>query len=83
MAQWSVSQAEQFCTAQRTITDVVFIVFLYDVQIDWAATIRKSWDFSEEGAHARLEAFLHDGETPREHCKYSISLGILISEASS
>lgn len=58
----------------------------YDVQIDWAATIRKSWDFSEEGAHARLEAFLHDGETPREHCKYSISLtlfgGILISEAS-
>ncbi|KAG7216105.1 hypothetical protein INR49_007857 [Caranx melampygus] len=29
--------------------------------IDWAANIRKSWDFSEEGAHARLEAFLHDG----------------------
>ncbi|XP_034541283.1 deoxyribodipyrimidine photo-lyase [Notolabrus celidotus] len=29
--------------------------------IDWAANIRESWDFSEEGAHARLEAFLHDG----------------------
>ncbi|XP_077600778.1 deoxyribodipyrimidine photo-lyase-like isoform X1 [Stigmatopora nigra] len=29
--------------------------------IDWAANIRKSWDFSEEGAHARLEAFLRDG----------------------
>ncbi|KAM4553825.1 deoxyribodipyrimidine photo-lyase isoform 1-T2 [Fundulus diaphanus] len=29
--------------------------------IDWAANIRKSWDFSEDGAHARLEAFLHDG----------------------
>ncbi|XP_018519383.1 deoxyribodipyrimidine photo-lyase [Lates calcarifer] len=29
--------------------------------IDWAANIRKCWDFSEEGAHARLEAFLHDG----------------------
>ncbi|XP_019743950.1 uncharacterized protein LOC109526834 [Hippocampus comes] len=29
--------------------------------IDWAENICKSWDFSEEGAHARLEAFLHDG----------------------
>ncbi|XP_014900205.1 deoxyribodipyrimidine photo-lyase [Poecilia latipinna] len=29
--------------------------------IDWAANIRKSWDFSEDGAHAQLEAFLHDG----------------------
>ncbi|KAM4733955.1 deoxyribodipyrimidine photo-lyase isoform 1-T1 [Anableps anableps] len=29
--------------------------------IDWASNIRKSWDFSEDGAHARLEAFLHDG----------------------
>ncbi|XP_035497736.1 deoxyribodipyrimidine photo-lyase [Scophthalmus maximus] len=29
--------------------------------VDWAFNIRKSWDFSEEGAHARLEAFLHDG----------------------
>ncbi|CAJ1056766.1 deoxyribodipyrimidine photo-lyase [Xyrichtys novacula] len=29
--------------------------------IDWAANIRASWDFSEEGAHSRLEAFLHDG----------------------
>lgn len=54
----------------------MFSYVRYDVQIDWAATIRKSWDFSEEGAHARLEAFLHDGETPREHCKYSISLTV-------
>uniref|UniRef100_A0A8C6SNQ7 Si:ch1073-390k14.1 n=1 Tax=Neogobius melanostomus TaxID=47308 RepID=A0A8C6SNQ7_9GOBI len=29
--------------------------------IDWAANIRKSWDFSEEGAHAQLEGFLQDG----------------------
>ncbi|KAF3854745.1 hypothetical protein F7725_022800 [Dissostichus mawsoni] len=29
--------------------------------IDWAANIRKSWDFSEDGACARLEAFLNDG----------------------
>ncbi|CAG5958100.1 unnamed protein product [Menidia menidia] len=29
--------------------------------VDWAANIRKSWDFSEDGAHARLDAFLHDG----------------------
>ncbi|XP_051238479.1 deoxyribodipyrimidine photo-lyase [Dicentrarchus labrax] len=29
--------------------------------IDWAANIRKAWDFSEEGAHAQLEAFLQDG----------------------
>lgn len=29
--------------------------------VDWAAHIRKSWDFSEEGAHAQLESFLQDG----------------------
>lgn len=29
--------------------------------IDWAANIQKSWDFSEEGAHAQLEGFLQDG----------------------
>uniref|UniRef100_A0A3P9JGL3 Si:ch1073-390k14.1 n=1 Tax=Oryzias latipes TaxID=8090 RepID=A0A3P9JGL3_ORYLA len=29
--------------------------------IDWAANIRKSWDFSEDGAHARLDNFLRDG----------------------
>ncbi|XP_061578642.1 deoxyribodipyrimidine photo-lyase [Cololabis saira] len=29
--------------------------------INWAANIHKSWDFSEEGAHARLNDFLHDG----------------------
>ncbi len=32
-------------------------------QIDWAVNIRKSWDFSEEGAQARLAAFLRDGKT--------------------
>ncbi|KAI2653361.1 Deoxyribodipyrimidine photo-lyase [Labeo rohita] len=30
-------------------------------EIDWAANIRKSWDFSEEAAQAHLEAFLRDG----------------------
>ncbi|XP_029010334.1 deoxyribodipyrimidine photo-lyase [Betta splendens] len=29
--------------------------------INWAADIQKCWDFSEEGAQARLEAFLQDG----------------------
>ncbi|CAL1592318.1 unnamed protein product [Knipowitschia caucasica] len=29
--------------------------------IDWAVNIRSSWDFSEEGAHAQLHAFLQDG----------------------
>uniref|UniRef100_A0A8C8HTH6 Photolyase/cryptochrome alpha/beta domain-containing protein n=1 Tax=Oncorhynchus tshawytscha TaxID=74940 RepID=A0A8C8HTH6_ONCTS len=29
--------------------------------IDWAANIRSSWDFSEEGAQSCLEAFLNDG----------------------
>ncbi|KPP67340.1 hypothetical protein Z043_114086, partial [Scleropages formosus] len=28
--------------------------------VDWAANIRSSWDFSEEGAQARLRAFLLD-----------------------
>lgn len=44
----------------------VFLYLSLANQIDWAANIRKSWDFSEDGAHARLEAFLHDGETPCE-----------------
>ncbi|KAG1935023.1 deoxyribodipyrimidine photo-lyase [Pimephales promelas] len=30
-------------------------------EIDWAVNIRKSWDFSEKGAQAHLEAFLRDG----------------------
>ncbi|XP_069824581.1 deoxyribodipyrimidine photo-lyase-like [Dendropsophus ebraccatus] len=30
-------------------------------KIDWAATIRKSWDFSEDGAYTCLEDFLKDG----------------------
>lgn len=47
----------------------MFIVF----QIDWAANIRKSWDFSEEGAHARLEAFLQDGEAP---CSLETLIGV-------
>ncbi|XP_013858918.1 deoxyribodipyrimidine photo-lyase isoform X2 [Austrofundulus limnaeus] len=29
--------------------------------VDWAANIRQAWDFSEAGAHARLDAFLHNG----------------------
>ncbi|KAL2093757.1 hypothetical protein ACEWY4_011069 [Coilia grayii] len=29
--------------------------------VDWAVNIRRDWDFTEEGAHARLEAFLQDG----------------------
>ncbi|XP_063801842.1 deoxyribodipyrimidine photo-lyase-like [Pseudophryne corroboree] len=29
--------------------------------IDWAATIRKSWDFSEDGAYTCLGNFLEDG----------------------
>ncbi|XP_068115684.1 deoxyribodipyrimidine photo-lyase-like [Hyperolius riggenbachi] len=29
--------------------------------VDWAATIRKSWDFSEDGAYTCLENFLQDG----------------------
>lgn len=45
----------------------IFSCVHFGIQIDWAANIRKSWDFSEEGAHARLEAFLHDGETPCVH----------------
>ena len=39
----------------------------FGIQIDWAANIRKSWDFSEDGACARLEAFLNDGETSCMH----------------
>lgn len=38
------------------------VLSYFCLQIDWAENIRKSWDFSEDGAHARLEAFLHDGE---------------------
>lgn len=44
---------------------MLFCFFNLDSQIDWAANIRKSWEFTEEGAHARLEAFLRDGEAPR------------------
>lgn len=44
-------------------------------QIDWAANIRKSWDFTEEGAHARLEAFLHDGEAVSERFEWIKQLG--------
>ncbi|KAK1162001.1 hypothetical protein AOXY_G18271 [Acipenser oxyrinchus oxyrinchus] len=29
-------------------------------KVDWAATIRRSWDFSEDGAYTRLQAFLSD-----------------------
>lgn len=45
----------------------------FGIQIDWAANIRKSWDFNEEGAHARLDAFLHDGEkTLHAHGTHSV-----------
>lgn len=37
------------------------------VQVDWAVNIRRDWDFTEEGAHARLDAFLQDGETLLKH----------------
>lgn len=47
----------------------VFLYLSLANQIDWAANIRKSWDFSEDGAHTRLEAFLRDGETPCERYK--------------
>lgn len=57
---------QQSSTTQNNLDDtLVSISFLFhwDIQIDWAVNIRKSWDFSEEGAHARLESFLHDGDT--------------------
>lgn len=44
-------------------------------QIDWAANIRKSWDFTEEGAHVRLEAFLHDGEAAYKGSDWITPLG--------
>uniref|UniRef100_A0A8C9S5R5 Si:ch1073-390k14.1 n=1 Tax=Scleropages formosus TaxID=113540 RepID=A0A8C9S5R5_SCLFO len=39
--------------------------------VDWAANIRSSWDFSEEGAQARLRAFLLDGihRYEKESCR--------------
>lgn len=40
-------------------------------EIDWAVDIRKTWDFSEEGAHTHLEAFLRDGvyRYEKESCR--------------
>lgn len=68
MAQRSVIEAKQFCVDKLQSTLLKFRFFFscvyFGLQIDWAANIRKAWDFSEEGAQARLEAFLHDGETP-------------------
>ncbi|KAF3688887.1 Cryptochrome-2 [Channa argus] len=39
--------------------------------INWAANIHKSWDFSEEGAHVWLKAFLEDGvyRYDKESCR--------------
>ncbi|KAG7473567.1 hypothetical protein MATL_G00097210 [Megalops atlanticus] len=39
--------------------------------VDWATNIRSSWDFSEEGAQARLQAFLRDGiyRYEKESCR--------------
>lgn len=42
-------------------------------QIDWAANIRKSWDFSEEAAQAHLEAFLRDGKIYSRGVCFNIS----------
>lgn len=67
MAQRSVIKAKQLCVdkLQSTLFKFSFFSCVYSgLQIDWAANIRKTWDFSEEGAQARLEAFLHDGEAP-------------------
>lgn len=36
-------------------------MLLYFFQIDWAAPIRKSWDFSEQGAWDALALFLEEG----------------------
>lgn len=49
---------------------LIFSCVHFVIQINWAANIHKSWDFSEEGAQAQLEAFLHDGETP---CIYTLN----------
>ncbi|XP_072551319.1 deoxyribodipyrimidine photo-lyase [Salminus brasiliensis] len=40
-------------------------------EIDWAANIRKAWDFSEEGAQVRLQTFLRDGvyRYEKESCR--------------
>ncbi|KAG9272970.1 hypothetical protein AMEX_G12052 [Astyanax mexicanus] len=42
--------------------------------IDWAANIRQAWDFSEEGAQARLETFLKDGvyRYEKESCRADV-----------
>ncbi|XP_030646307.1 uncharacterized protein LOC115826567 [Chanos chanos] len=39
--------------------------------VDWAANIREAWDFSEDGAQARLDAFLQDGvyRYEKESCR--------------
>ncbi|KAG9336928.1 hypothetical protein JZ751_030041 [Albula glossodonta] len=39
--------------------------------VDWAANIRSSWDFSEDGAQARLDAFFQDGiyRYEKESCR--------------
>lgn len=62
----------------------LFYCVHFGIQIDWAANIRKSWDFSEDGAHARLDAFLRDGETPYVHIvniSYTVCGGMLRSAA--
>lgn len=66
MAQRSVIEAKHFCLSltQHYFNSDFFSCVYFGLQIDWAANIRKTWDFSEGGAQARLEAFLHDGETP-------------------
>lgn len=58
------------CDQHYMMKSSLFSGVCFAIQIDWAANIRKSWDFSEEGAHVRLEAFLRDGEILCGHCKY-------------
>lgn len=60
----STSAVESRCrtSSYSTVNSSMFRLCFDFPQIDWAANIRKAWDFSEEGAHARLEAFLGDGE---------------------
>lgn len=46
---------------------IIFSCVHFLLQINWAANIHKSWDFSEDGAQAQLEAFLQDGKTSCIH----------------
>ena len=72
MAQRSVIVVKRFGPGSDLDQIGMWLIFLCSFQVDWAANIRKAWDFSEEGAHARLEAFLQDGETPAVHIVHTL-----------